>query len=59
VEINRIFSSFGERQKPFTLSLSFDFAQDIRKNAIVVSSSNHGLSKSGLCDLGRGEIMKE
>ncbi len=33
---------------PFTLSLSFDFAQDIRENPIMVSLSNHGLSTNGL-----------
>ncbi len=33
---------------PFTLSLSFDFAQDIRENPIMVSLSNHRLSTDDL-----------
>jgi hypothetical protein len=33
---------------PFVLSLSFDFAQDIREKPIVVSLSNHGFSTKGI-----------
>jgi len=39
----------SERNKgPFTLSLSLDFAQDIREKPIMLSLSNHGLSTNGL-----------